>query len=221
MENCPLMQREKETPMKKLLLSAVALTALMAAPIASAQDQNSDQPKKHDTATPDRGDAMKGPGDNAMKGPGPGDNSMRGPGNNDNGGMRGNGNNNNNNNAMRGNGNNNDRDKTVNKTVNKTVVHKTVDRTVVLKARANLTAPKRFHISVAYARPAGWYAHRWTYGERLPRAFFASEYFITDFATYGLMAPWDGYEWVRYGDDALLIDTDTGEVIRTEYDLFD
>jgi Ni/Co efflux regulator RcnB len=35
------------------------------------------------------------------------------------------------------------------------------------------------------------------------------------------MAPWDGYEWVRYGDDALLIDTDTGEVIRTEYDLFE
>ena len=40
-------------------------------------------------------------------------------------------------------------------------------------------------------------------------------------AALGLLTPWDGYEWVRYGDDALLVDIDTGEVIRVEYDLFD
>jgi len=111
--------------------------------------------------------------------------------------------------------NDNDRDKTrdvdvhknvdVNKNVN---VHKTVDKTVVMKARANVTAPRKFHIA-AYVRPQGWYAHRWTYGETLPRAFFASEFVLADFAGYGLMAPWDGYEWVRYGDDALLIDEGT------------
>ncbi len=114
-----------------------------------------------------------------------------------------------------------DNDKTVNKTVNKTVVHKTVDRRTILKVRANITAPRRFHAVKVYVRPTGWYAHRWTYGERLPRAFFAPDYFILDFAAYGLISPWDGYEWVRYGDDALLIDIDTGEVIRVEYDLFD
>jgi Ni/Co efflux regulator RcnB len=191
--------------MKTTLLSAAALAVFLAVPAAMA-DPN-DNPPKHDTARPDRGDNDN----NTMNGPaanGPNDNAMRGNGNN-------------NGNDMRDNDNNRDNDRTVNKTVNKTVVHKTVDRTVVLKARANITAPRRFHAVKVYVRPTGWYAHRWTYGERLPRAFFAPDYFILDFAAYGLISPWDGYEWVRYGDDALLIDIDTGEVIRTEYDLFD
>jgi Ni/Co efflux regulator RcnB len=34
------------------------------------------------------------------------------------------------------------------------------------------------------------------------------------------MPPWAGYEWVRYGNDALLVDVDTGEIIRVEYDIF-
>jgi Ni/Co efflux regulator RcnB len=104
--------------------------------------------------------------------------------------------------------------------VNKTVVHKTVDRSLVLKVRANIRAPHRFRAPRAYVRPIGWYQHRWVYGERLPRAFFAPDYFILDFAAFGLLAPWDGYEWVRYGNDALLIDIETGEVVRVEYDVF-
>ncbi|MBV9990598.1 MAG: RcnB family protein [Alphaproteobacteria bacterium] len=115
---------------------------------------------------------------------------------------------------------NNDNDRTVNKTVNKTVVRKTVDRGTVLKFRANITASHRYHFARAYVRPAGFYPHRWVFGERLPRAFFAPDYFILDFAAYGLIEPWSGYEWVRYGDDALLIDVETGEVIRVEYGLF-
>jgi Ni/Co efflux regulator RcnB len=203
--------------MNKILLSAAALAAILAAPAAMA-DPNDNQPNQHDSTRPDRGDnnpgdAMKGPNDNTS---GPNDMQNNGPrgSSNDNNRMQGNGNNNND--RMRDN-NNRDNDRTV----NKTVVHKTVNRDVVLKARANITAPRRFHAAKAYVRPTGWYAHRWTYGERLPRAFFAPDYFLLDFAAYGLIAPWDGYEWVRYGDDALLIDTDSGEVIRVEYDLFD
>ena len=203
---------EKETPhMKKILLSAAALAALLSAPAAMAQ--NNDRPRQEDRAAPgnDKPDAAA-PDRGGDNGPG---GAMQGPGDN-NGPDR---------------ANDNDRDKTrdvdvhknvdVNKNVNKNVtVHKTVDKTVVMKARANVNAPRKFHIA-AYVRPPGWYAHRWTYGERLPRAFFASEFVLADFAGYGLMAPWDGYEWVRYGDDALLIDEDTGEVIRVEYGLFD
>jgi Ni/Co efflux regulator RcnB len=120
---------------------------------------------------------------------------------------------------------NNDNNKTVihndnDRTVNKTVVHKTVERNTVLKVRANIRAPHRFRAPRSYVRPIGWYPHRWVYGERLPHAFFAPDYFILDFAAFGLFAPWDGYEWVRYGDDALLIDIETGEVIRVEYSVF-
>jgi Ni/Co efflux regulator RcnB len=219
MENRPLRQREKETSMKKILLSAAALAAILAAPVVMADPDNNDQPKQHDTTKPDKGDKTDGPAmKGSMSGPamkGPNDNATRGPANLQDHNPRGG--NNNDNDRMRG----NDNDRTINKTVNKTVVHKTVDRSVVLKVRANIRAPRRFHPVKAYVRPTGFYTHRWVYGERLPRAFFAPDYFILDFAAYGLLAPWDGYEWVRYGDDALLIDVDTGEVIRVEYDLFD
>lgn len=216
--------------MKKILLSAAALAAILSAPVAMADPDNNDKPKQHDTTKPDRGDSNNGP---AMSGPamkGPDASATHAPANlNDR--PRGGNDNNNDNDRMRGNDNDrnatgdrmraNDNDKTVNKTVvNKTVVRKTVDRSVVLKVRANITAPHRFRPAKAYVRPAGWYAHKWTYGERLPRAFFAPDYFILDFATFGLLEPWAGYEWVRYGDDALLIDVDTGEVIRVEYDVF-
>jgi len=205
--------------MRKLIFSTVALAALMSAPVAMA-DPN-DNPKQHDTAKPDRGD-NNDRGNNTDRGATSGP-AMLGP----NGG---NANDRNNDNDRANNRDNdktvihNDNDKTVirdnDRTVNKTVVHKTVERNTVLKVRANIRAAHRFRAPRAYIRPIGWYPHRWVYGERLPHAFFAPNYFIVDFATFGLFAPWDGYEWVRYGNDALLIDVETGEVIRVEYDIF-
>jgi Ni/Co efflux regulator RcnB len=217
--------------MKKLLLSAAAFAALMAAPVAMADPNgpNDNQPKQDRPARADRpnNDQNSGPGGNAMQGPAAQGNDAqdrdrnmpdRAPdatpdrGNRD---ASGPGNGNNGNDATRSRPRDND-----NRVVNKTVVRKTVNRTVVMKARANIQAPKRFHITIAYRQPAGYYAHRWTFGERLPVAFYAQDYWLADFATYGLMAPWAGYEWVRVGDDALLVDAETGEVIRVEYGLF-
>jgi|GEM_PF-2596024 len=85
--------------------------------------------------------------------------------------------------------------------------------------RRNFAAPRRFHHS-AYVRPAGWYAHRWVYGERLPAAWYAHNYWIVDFSLFGLIAPPYDYEWIRVGDDALLVDIDTGEILRVEYGVF-
>jgi Ni/Co efflux regulator RcnB len=204
--------------MRKLLFSTVALAALMTAPIAMA-DPN-DNPKQHDSAKPDRGDNDRG--NNADRGNGPGGGATSGPAmlGGPNGGNADHDRNNDNSKTVI----HNDNDKTVirdnDRVVNKTVVHKTVDRSLVLKVRANIRAPHRYRAPRAYVQPAGWYPHRWVYGERLPRAFFAPDYFILDFTAFGLMAPWDGYEWVRYGNDALLIDVETGEVIRVEYDVF-
>jgi Ni/Co efflux regulator RcnB len=206
--------------MRRLLFSTVALAALMSAPIAMA-DPN-DNPK-HDAAQPDRGDNDRG--NNADRDNSPKGGAMSGPGMT--GGPNANDNRDNDKTIIRGNNDKtviHDNDKTVihdnDRTVNKTVVHKTVDRSTVLKVRANIRAPHRFKAPKIYVKPAGWYSHRWVYGERLPRAFFAPDYFILDFAAFGLISPWDGYEWVRYGDDALLIDVETGEVIRVEYDVF-
>jgi Ni/Co efflux regulator RcnB len=83
----------------------------------------------------------------------------------------------------------------------------------------NFTSPHRYHFG-HYNPPPGYYNHRWTYGEMFPRAFWVQDYWINDFWNYGLDEPPPGLVWVRYGDDALLIDEDSGEVVEVEYDVF-
>jgi Ni/Co efflux regulator RcnB len=71
-----------------------------------------------------------------------------------------------------------------------------------------------------YRRPAGWYDHRWAFGEFLPTAFWARDYWLSDYNDYDLPPPPYGATWVRVGNDALLVDEDSGEVITVEYDVF-
>ena len=70
------------------------------------------------------------------------------------------------------------------------------------------------------ARPAGWYDHRWTFGEFLPSAFWGRDYWLSNYSIYDLPPPPYGATWVRVGTDALLVDQDSGEVITVEYDVF-
>jgi len=71
-----------------------------------------------------------------------------------------------------------------------------------------------------YHRPPGWYSHRWYHGEILPRAFWVSSYWLTNYWLYSLSPPPYGYIWVRYGNDALLVDRYTGEIVEVVYDVF-
>ncbi len=83
----------------------------------------------------------------------------------------------------------------------------------------NFNAARRFR-APAYRRPPGFYSHRWGWGEFLPRAFWARDYWLIDFGLYGLPPPPFGAIWVRVGDDALLIDQYSGEIIEVEYGIF-
>jgi Ni/Co efflux regulator RcnB len=83
----------------------------------------------------------------------------------------------------------------------------------------NFQASRRFQVPV-YRRPAGWYSHRWVFGEFLPAAFWIRDYWLIDFADYDLPPPPFGAVWVRVDHDALLIDEDTGEIITVAYDVF-
>ena len=78
---------------------------------------------------------------------------------------------------------------------------------------------RRFHIA-PYRPPSGFYVHRWTFGEFLHSLFWGRNYWLLDFADYGLPPPPYGAVWVRVGSDALLIDEDSGEVITVAYDVF-
>ena len=82
-----------------------------------------------------------------------------------------------------------------------------------------LRSPHQYHHGY-YRRPYGWYYRNWVLGDILPSLFWAQEYRLSDYYDYGLEAPPPGCVWVRYGDDALLIDRDTGEIIQVVRGVF-
>ncbi len=83
----------------------------------------------------------------------------------------------------------------------------------------NFQAARSYHIG-PYHRPPGWRDHRWGYGEILPRAFWAPQYVLADYWLFALEVPPAGYEWVRYGGDAVLVNTESGEILQVEYGVF-
>jgi len=82
-----------------------------------------------------------------------------------------------------------------------------------------MRADRRFR-GPAYNRPPGWYYQRWSFGQILPSLFWGQQYWLTDFDAYDLPPPPPGAVWVRYGNDALLIDRYSGEIITVQYDVF-
>jgi hypothetical protein len=82
-------------------------------------------------------------------------------------------------------------------------------------------APVHFHWHGAWTPQPGYHPHHWVYGEILPAAWFAPQFWIVDYYDFDLPPPPIGYAWVRVGPDALLVDLSTGMVVEVVYDLFD
>lgn len=73
-----------------------------------------------------------------------------------------------------------------------------------------------------YYAPRGWGSgyQRFDIGLTLSSILFAQNYWINDPWSYRL-PPIDGpFRWVRYYNDALLVDLETGQVVDIEYDIF-
>lgn len=83
----------------------------------------------------------------------------------------------------------------------------------------NYQAARSYKIG-PYRRPSGWVARRWAYGQILPRAYWTASYLIADYWLFGLEVPPGGCEWVRDDADALLVNTETGEILQVEYGVF-
>ena len=67
----------------------------------------------------------------------------------------------------------------------------------------------------AYAAPV----HNWRYrpvtvGFRLQPTFYGSTYYVSDYGMYHLRAPRRFQQWIRYGDDLLLVNVRTGRVLQ-------
>jgi len=71
-----------------------------------------------------------------------------------------------------------------------------------------------------YFDPFGWGYHRWGIGWRLWPSYYDRYYWMNDPWMYRLpYAPWP-YRWIRYYNDALLVNVITGQVVDVEYDFF-
>lgn len=69
-----------------------------------------------------------------------------------------------------------------------------------------------FHVG-AYYDPFGWGYQPFQIGWRMWPNYYGSRYWINDPAMYRLPYAPPGYRWIRYWDDAILVDTWSGEVV--------
>lgn len=74
-----------------------------------------------------------------------------------------------------------------------------------------------------YVAPRHGYGYgyrRWSPGYRFDSWYYSSNYWINDPWQYRLPPAYGGYRWVRYYDDAVLVDTYTGEIVDIIYSFF-
>ena len=76
-----------------------------------------------------------------------------------------------------------------------------------------------FHLGFYYD-PFGWGYQRYSIGWRLWPSYFSSSFWINDPWQYRLPYAPPGTRWVRYYDDALLVDMWSGQVVDVIYDFF-
>jgi Ni/Co efflux regulator RcnB len=76
-----------------------------------------------------------------------------------------------------------------------------------------------FRIGVYYD-PFGWGYQRYNIGWRLYPAYYEQNYWLTDPYMYDLPPAPYPLQWVRYYDDALLVNVFTGQVVDVMYDFF-
>jgi len=76
-----------------------------------------------------------------------------------------------------------------------------------------------FHVGLYYD-PFGWGYQQYQIGWRLWPSYYGSRYWINDPWQYRLPYAPPGTVWVRYWDDAVLVDTFTGEVIDVIHNFF-
>jgi len=77
-----------------------------------------------------------------------------------------------------------------------------------------------FRIQPYYAPYRGYSYNRFSIGNILDRLFWGQNYWINDPWTYRLPPAPYGYQWVRYYNDVVLVDTYNGEIVDVIYDFF-
>jgi hypothetical protein len=71
-----------------------------------------------------------------------------------------------------------------------------------------------------YYDPYGWNYRRFSIGFNLGSSYYGSNYWLDDPWMYRLPPAYGPYRWVRYYDDALLVNIYTGQVVDVLYNFF-
>ena len=71
-----------------------------------------------------------------------------------------------------------------------------------------------------YYDPFGWDYFRYGTGWRMWPSYYRSSYWLNDPWQYRLPPAYGPYRWIRYYNDAFLVNIYTGEVVDVEYDFF-
>jgi len=66
----------------------------------------------------------------------------------------------------------------------------------------------------AYAGPRGYAYRPVAVGYRFHPSYYARNYWVNDYGRYRLPAPARGAQWVRYGNDVVLVNVRTGRVMQ-------
>lgn len=85
--------------------------------------------------------------------------------------------------------------------------------------RRTVTSTKHYNAG-AYMAPSGYTYSRYDVGQRVPSVLLGVNLELGNYSNYALAAPPDGLTWIRVGNDALLIDEGTGEIVQADYGLF-
>ena len=78
----------------------------------------------------------------------------------------------------------------------------------------------RYRLGAYYSPYRNHRYTRFSIGFSLGSLFYSSRYWINDPWQYRLPPAYDGYRWVRYYNDAILVDTYSGEVVDVIHDFF-
>ena len=76
-----------------------------------------------------------------------------------------------------------------------------------------------FHIGL-YTDPFGWGYRQWGIGSYLYPSYYSSNFWLDDPWQYRLPPVYGPYRWVRYHDDAILVDIFSGQVVDVIYNFF-
>ena len=85
--------------------------------------------------------------------------------------------------------------------------------------RRTVTSKKHYD-AAAFVAPSGYTYTRLAVGDHVPAPLLAGNVTLNDYQAYALDEPPHGLTWIRNGQDALLIDQNTGEVVQADYGLF-